>query len=93
MARYYFEERDSETCFSIETIKDRMRVDGLDERRVFEAERDVGSDGFWCEEDSEVYGKGICTECEMYKPRNGKNGICVSNRPVYFPSKQILIKL
>ncbi len=93
MAKYYFEEKDSERCYDLETIKDRMRCENLTERKVFEAEREIDAPAFFCRFDAEVYEKGSCRDCTEYTPRNKVSGICKHNRPVYNPSKWITIKL
>lgn len=94
MSKYYFEEEEAERCYEIETIKDRMRFDDIKERKVFEAVRELNADAFWCKIECDVGEKGHCgRDCKDYKPRNGKNGNCKHNGPVYCPGNEILIKV
>ena len=76
--KLYFETLDSERCYSLEDIKDRMRFDNIEAKTVYEAEIDRSvQDFFWCKAEGEVGEKGNCgKQCEDYKPRNGKSGCC-----------------
>lgn len=77
MAKYYFFNKDDETCYQKESIIDLMKMDGLTEATVIEAKR-VKHDGyFYCRENGVVGETGECGRiCNDYKPRNGKSGIC-----------------
>lgn len=75
--KYYFETKESETCYDLESIKDMMRADGITERTVFEAIKDNVGGYFWCKAIGEVGEKGQCgKQCSDYEPRNGKSGCC-----------------
>jgi len=94
MAKYYFINRDDEYCADIESVKDFMRFNEMKEIEVFEAKRDLGSDFLFCKFYWAAGEKGICGNvCEKYDPRNGKNGICIYNAPVYERGNKIKIKL
>ena len=85
MTKLYFR-KDSEMCYDLATIKDEMRSDGISEETVTEAEIERGTGMFWCNEFFEIgdSSEGTCGRtCDGYKPRNGKNGICVHHRNPY----------
>lgn len=94
MARHYFLHKDSEESCDLETVRDQIRMNGLTELEVFKAKRDVGSDYFFCRDAWEIGEKGDCGKmCSSYEPRNGKNGICKHNGPVYELGDKISLKL
>lgn len=97
MAKKYFTEEDSEFCYEESFYQDLMKEEGLTEIEVFEAERETGSDFFWCREYGAAFEKSdnACgvSECESYTPRNGKNGICKHNSYCYTPIKKVTLKL
>ncbi len=75
---YYFENKEGEVCYSLESIKDRMRDDNIKERTVFIAIPQSVDGFFWCKEYGEVTESHVsCGKiCDYYKPRNGINGRC-----------------
>ena len=95
MSKYYFYNDGDEMCVELEGIKDKMRWAKIKEKEVFEAKMITGDNVFYCREYGEMgeTGHGCGKECKDYKPRNGKNGRCVSSANCYEPSKKVLIKL
>lgn len=96
MAKKYFEQVDGPLCYPLETIKNRMKVDDVKERKVYTAHPDYGSGFFWCKEygESGESGYSDCGKlCPSYKPRNGKNGRCAHSTHCYVPGEEIIIKL
>ena len=95
--KLYFETLDSEHCFSLEDIKDKMRADNIKTQTVYRAEIDkTVPDFFWCGAMGEVGEKGNCgKQCEDYKPRNGKSGCCKHWGYLYNPNenKELIINL
>jgi hypothetical protein len=94
--KLYFKDKDSEYCQSLDSFKDEMRLNGIQEMTVIEAVKDNSKDYFYCQSAGEVTeNDGICGKgCCDYEPRNGKNGICNHKSPCYFPDgKAITIKL
>ncbi len=81
--KYYFRE-DQEHCHSLDFLIDNMKDKGLDTMELTEGQRDYRSDYFYCRHYSLVGEKGDCgKDCKIYKPRNGRNGICMEHRPTY----------
>lgn len=97
MAKKYFEFEDADFCYTEDYFLDKMREEGLTEIDVFEAERETGTDYFWCREHGTAFEKGHDTcgvnNCESYEPRNGKSGICKHNSYCYTPVKKVTLKL
>jgi hypothetical protein len=97
MSKKYFENEDSDFCYTEDHFKDIMRDDGVTEKEVFEAQRETKSDFFWCREFGVACEKNNDTcgvnNCESYDPRNGKNGICEHNVYCYTPEKMITLTL
>lgn len=93
----YFKKGEEEMCYGLATIKDEMRMDGIKELEVIEAEIDRGTGMFWCMELQEIGDKadsGCGKMCDSYKPRNGKNGICKHHRNTYsYTDKVMTIKV
>jgi hypothetical protein len=78
----------------IDSVKDDIYDNGLTELLVHEAKRELKSYYFYCKISQESGEKGNCgLNCSDYSPRNGKNGICKYNSPVYIKGKEVLIKL
>jgi hypothetical protein len=81
-------------CYTLEKIKKEAKKKGLNQIEIFEAEKEIGSDAFFCNKYSEIMGKGFgyCgKECNFYQPRNGKSGICKHNKPTYLKTNKKLI--
>ena len=80
----YFETPDSEFCHP----KEVLLANGV--TVAFEAKPVKGTGFFFCKEFQQVGEVGSCgRECESYKPRNGKNGICKNYRGVYEKGEEV----
>lgn len=82
--KLYFKD-DAENCYTIKQHIEQMKSLGEEEREVFRAKAERGSGCFYCLKFSE-FGevKESCgKQCYMYKPRNGKSGICKHHGFVY----------
>lgn len=91
--KYYFENLDSENCYSLDYFKEKMAEEEITEMQVFPAKMVKGKEYFWCDEYFEV---GITKEscgksCEGYTPRNGKNGRCKYHKNTCEPSDEPII--
>jgi len=96
MSRRYFYEEDGELCYGLDSIKDMIADDFLEEKEVWLAKRMTGEDFAWCTHYAEplMKGEGTCGKvCDHYKPRNGKSGICNHQGYCYEPVEKVLIKL
>ena len=93
--KYYFENPESENCFTIDYFYELMEDNDLSEMQIYPAKM-VKSEGyFWCNEFDEIGETGeSCGKlnCDKYVPRNGKNGRCKQHRNCYEPS-EISIKI
>jgi len=78
MAKYYFGGHNDESCYSLQYHLEYMAENGIEEMIVFEAKIERGSGYFFCKHFFETgETREICGKlCELYKPRNGKSGIC-----------------
>ena len=84
MAKYFFITSSDEQTTDFEGVMDHLNYIDENEIEVFEAKKVVGANYFFCKDSFEAGEKGNCGKsCTAYKPRNGKNGICKHNRPVY----------
>ena len=91
MAKYYFRDKDDDRCYGIEAHLNYMQENNINKMEVFEAEREIKTDWFYCK-----FHQGIGTvgescgknECENYKPNNGKNGRCKYYGYVYTPTNK-----
>lgn len=93
---FYFYNEDDENCMSMEAIKEQMAEDGLTEKTVCEADIDTDNSYFWCTENGAAGVKGEDTcgkDCEVYKPRNGKNGCCKHLRRCRIPGRDVVVKI
>jgi len=95
MTKIYFE-KDSEHGCSLKDWKEYMKEEGITELELFEGKIEYRTGFFWC---TELQNIGESSEgcgrffCEHYKPRNGKNGICVHSRSPYNTTeKKIILK-
>ena len=91
--KYYFWEDDDERCYRKKDIIQDIKENGLTELKIFEAKRELGNDYFWCTEYQEIgETKESCGRfCDMYKPRNGKNGRCRFSGHCYEPTEKFEI--
>lgn len=88
--------KDPEFCYTLDGIKDQMRFEDISELEVVEAVPIKGSNFFFCTYYGEIgeVGESCGSACDSYKPRNNKNGRCVSSGSVYEPSDRVrLVKL
>ena len=75
--KLYFGGDNDENCYSITYFKEKMMEDDLAEMVIILAERETGTEYFFCKEYFSVGEKGECGKiCDGYKPNNGKNGRC-----------------
>ena len=78
MRELFFKSTDDEFCYTEEHFIVEMEENGIDEMIVFEADKMMRSDIFYCKkhggigETAESCGK----QCSDYNPRNGKSGCC-----------------
>ena len=90
MAKYFFITSSDEQTTDFEGVMDHLHSIDENEIEVFEAKKVVGSNYFFCKDSFEVGEKGNCGKsCRAYKSRNGKNGICKHNRPIYEFGKKV----
>jgi hypothetical protein len=86
--KYYFEDTDSERCYTIDYFREQLNESGLQEMSIYPARIVIGSGFFYCNELQETGESNdkICGKwCDHYKPRNGKNGRCVHHHLPYEP--------
>ena len=83
--KYYFEKIDSEKCYNKNYFIELMKDNDITEMEVYPAIIEYDTDYFWCAEFEEACekGEGCGRWCEEYKPRNGKNGRCISHKNCY----------
>jgi len=75
--KLFFSEHDDEMCSTIDYWKDYMKENFVDKMILHLAERETGTDYFYCKKYFAVGEKGECGKsCDGYKPNNGKNGRC-----------------
>lgn len=80
----YFSADNDEFCFPLDYFREGQVL--------FEAKICRNTDMFWCEVKGAPGEKGYCgKQCRYYKPRNGKNGICKHNFPVYEKTNKKII--
>lgn len=74
--KYYFDNQD-DSCYTLAYWRDYMAEYGIKELEIFEAKRESGTGYFFCKEIGEIGETGECgKQCNDYKPRNRKSGIC-----------------
>ena len=74
--KMYFEEGNWENCYPLDYFRDDLGDDGV---VLNEAVIDIGGDGAWCKVAGEAIERddsGCGKDCDDYKPRNGKSGMC-----------------
>lgn len=89
MSKYFFRKSEdwdfAEMCYTLQYHKDYMREHDIKEMQVYEAKRETSNLYFYCNhfgeigESNDTCGKG----CDLYKPRNGKSGVCIHHRNCY----------
>lgn len=91
----YFDSEEGERCYNLDYWKEFLLESNEDELNLFEAERETGTDYFYCKEYGGVGLKsdsGCGISCDGYKPLNGKSGRCKHSGNCYTLSgKQITL--
>jgi len=95
--KYYFENTDSEICYSRDYFFDLMKEREITEIEVYPAKIMISSGFYYCKilETMSESSEGECGKlCEYYKPRNGKNGRCKYHANTYeLADKKITLKI
>jgi hypothetical protein len=94
--KYYFENEDSEGCYSETHFQQQMKDEGLTEVTVLKAVPDGYTEcGYiWCKKIGATGEKGECgRSCEYYAPRNGESGMCRHQGRFYEHGEEIILKL
>lgn len=70
--------------YTLDSWKQFLRANKLKSLTLRENIIDKCTDYFYCTEFDEVGESGNCgKKCDKYKPRNGKNGVCMHHRRCY----------
>lgn len=102
--KLYFANDIEDKVASLDEWKDFFKIIAKKERgteiKLIPAKREINSKFFFCTEFNEVMGKDELScgknNCDYYKPRNRKNGICKYNTYVYEKDdskKSIIVKI
>lgn len=93
--KMYFPSKESELCYSLDSIKDIIRCEGLTEKEVFTAIPQRNTGMFWCKHFGEIgYSSESCgKQCPEYRPRNGKSGRCIDHSTPYGIGEKVTIKI
>ena len=94
--KYYFENEDSDHCYTEEYFQDKMKEDELIEISVMEAVpvKISISEYIYCKEYGEVGERSVCgKECRYYTPRNRKNGMCKHRGRLFDHGEEIILKV
>ena len=79
--KFYFETENSELAYPL----DHFKAMGHKEMELFEAVPERIKGIGWCKEFQEILEMGNCGKiCDKYKPRNGKNGVCLHKKSTLF---------
>jgi len=95
--QYYFEDENSEICYTKKHFEIKMYEEDITEIEVFKAIPDKIKGIFWCKH----YGfcgqtsESFCgKQCDNYAPRNGKSGCCKRyTTRIYLWGEKITLKL
>ena len=88
--KYYFRNEASEMCYTLNYHMEQARDDGLTEIELFTAIHVKVEGIIWCEAFDKCGDNGCCgRQCEDYKPRNGKSGICKHQGKLYVPDEKV----
>jgi hypothetical protein len=98
MSEYYFCEKIcDERCYTLATLIDMAKLEGLSEIKVSPAKIVTREDYAYCSfyQDAIEVRAGDCGKlCHDYQPRNGKNGRCRHSKNCYEPTdEQIIITI
>lgn len=95
MKSYMYAEPGMEECYSLDYFRESLGGVLPDQIVLERWEVEHGTGSFWCIEQGEGYesSEGGCGkfECSDYKPRNGKNGICVHHRLPHSPTGKLFL--
>jgi len=92
--KYYFEDIDSEQCFTKDTFIDMMKFNNVKEMEVLEAIKETVSGMIYCKASGSVGEKGECgKQCDDYQPKNGKSGMCRNQGQLYRHGDKVILKL
>ena len=83
--KYYFSDMDEERCYTMKSILDWMKDEGMEILTIYPAKMMTGDSFFYCSVHGECgeVGEGCGRLCKEYNPRNGKNGRCRHSRNCY----------
>jgi hypothetical protein len=96
--KLYFSGFNEEICYPIEWILNEMKERGLDVVEVYLAQRELGTNYFFCKAvwlvSEHGDGFGDCGKsCEIYEPRNGKSGCCKHRGFCYEPGVEFTLTI
>lgn len=94
--KYYFIKGIDDICFSKQYWIDHTNENNLSNITLFEAEHEHGTGYFYCDKFNvvgEVNQSCNKIQCDQYKPRNKKGGICSHHRLPMTHGKEITIKI
>lgn len=88
--KYYFQNKDSETCYNKIYWLHYMKDNKLNQIELIVAKSVKDNYQFFCREVNQVSDKGNCgkNNCNNYKPRNGVSGCCKHVGKLYEPSEE-----
>jgi len=96
--KYYFENEDSENCYTEAWFQDKMSEEEITELTVLEAHQSKENGYFYCKAIGEVCskppeGEPCGRDCSDYDPRNRKNGCCRYHGNIYEHGEEVTLKL
>jgi len=93
--KLYFSDIEEDMAYTVEYLICEMKERNISELNVFIAEREIGVDHFFCKAigKSGLKGEGCGKECDMYWPRNGKNGCCRHWGFCYIPGREFVLSI
>jgi tagatose-1,6-bisphosphate aldolase non-catalytic subunit AgaZ/GatZ len=92
--KYFFENEDSENCYTGAYFQHKMKEEEITELTVLEAIKSKEKQYIYCTEVDTCGEASECgKQCEAYEPRNGKNGCCKHRRAIYEHGKEVTLKL
>lgn len=96
--RLYFSDLNKEFAYPLDCIISEMKDRKVMEVIVYLAKREIRANYFFCKAVGEVcikdYTFSSCgKECDLYEPRNGKNGCCKSWGYCYSPDKEFILSI
>lgn len=92
----YFKHEDSEIAYDKSYFLQEMKDEDLTEMTVLEAlpTKEFDSEFIWCMAVDAVGDKSECNKsCDLYKPKNGKNGRCEDRGRFMEYGKEVILKL